>query len=307
MQDTLDAATASADRLGGRTEAAVWVSGWPSPIVSGATAPSRMWSMAKPIAAIALRRLATTTDITPSVAVEDAIRRAIQRSENCRQRRVVLELQTLAGSPTAAAAAVARVLRDAGASATVASATETADPMCTDYLLSAAPGAASPLRPALLLGTSTWTIRDAVAFAHALADGRFGVAGTAVTQLMRHPKLPSEETPRGDYSAPLDWGAGRSLQQWNPAYKAGWGGSRQGDFLAGQIAFITFHGTPVALAAIFHPNKQPERDDPGQTEAPAAIETVFQAVAHRLEQARRPASGGGPQPTAGTGDRVRAR
>jgi hypothetical protein len=286
MRATLDAATARANRLGGRTEAAVWIDGWDTPAVSGSTGQMRMWSMSKPVAAVAVRRLALAAGRAVPSAVEDAIQRAIQRSENCRQRHVVLELQQLAGGPASAASAVAQVLQEAGAAAHVASIAETADPMCRDYLLRAAAGIGSPLRPALLLGTSTWTIRDAAAFAHALADGRFGKAGAEIAQLMRQPKQPSEETPPGDYTAPLGWGAGRVLRKWNPAYKAGWGGTLHGNFLAGQIAFIDFHGVHVALAAAFHPNNQPDRDDPGQTAAPAAIEQVFQAVADQLEQGR---------------------
>jgi hypothetical protein len=143
-------------------------------------------------------------------------------------------------------------------------------------------GIRSPFGPALLLGTSTWTVSDAVRFAYALGHGEYGRAGTEVMTLMREPKLPSGEAPPGDHTADPDWGAGKALASYRPAYKAGWGGVQHGNFLAGQIAVFDLHGRTVAVAAMFHPSEQPDRDDPGRTAAPRAVETMFAAVAHAL-------------------------
>jgi hypothetical protein len=242
----------------------------------------RMWSMSKPVAAVALLTLAHETGVTLSPDVQDAMRRAIERSENCAQRRVVLELQELADGPGQAAVAFGAILRDAGSQAAVATATQPADPVCYGYLTRTAAGLRSPRGPGLLLGTSTWSIRDAVAFTHALATGRYGEAGAEVLRLMRGRKLPSAETRSGDYTASLDWGAGRALRAWDPAYKAGWGGTLHNNFLAGQLAVVQINGVRVAMAAMFHPNVQPDRDDPGRTAAPAAIEAIFGTVVQDL-------------------------
>ena len=96
---------------------------------------------------------------------------------------------------------------------------------------------------------------------------------------MRTPKLPSREVPPGELTAPLEWGAGTALAGLEPAYKAGWGGSLNGNFLAGQVATVALPGgNHLSLAVMFHPNRQPSRDDPGITAAPAAIEAVMRAA-----------------------------
>jgi hypothetical protein len=96
---------------------------------------------------------------------------------------------------------------------------------------------------------------------------------------MSAPKLRSSEAPPEDYTPDPAWGAGTALAAWHPAYKAGWGGVTHGDFLAGQIAVASIDGHMVALAAMYHPTLQPDRDDPGRTRAPSAIETIFSAAA----------------------------
>jgi hypothetical protein len=285
MQSALDLGVQRAEQFGGRAEAAVWALRWPAPLTSGSAAPMRMWSMSKPVAAIALLRIAEKSHHPLSAVVQDAMRRAIQRSENCRQRRVVLELQKLAGGVTQARAAVESVLREAGSAAIVASEAAPAETSCRDYLTRSGAGLAEPLGPALLLGTSTWSVSDAVAFAHALSAGRYGEAGASVLRLMREPKLSSDEQLAGGYTASLDWGAGRALANWDPAYKAGWGGSLHGNFLAGQIAVVEIHGVPIAIAAMFHPTTEPAGDDPGLTSAPRAVEEILATVTSALARA----------------------
>ncbi len=208
---------------------------------------------------------------------------AITRSENCRERRVVLELQERAGSLGAARAAVAKVLQMAGGGGHVTRQVDIPDALCVPYLQSQV-DLDHPLAPALLLGTSTWRVGDAVRFLNALAAGVYGRAvAHRVLGLMRRPKRPSREGPRSDYTAPLDWGAGTVLARLHPAYKAGWGGSIQHAFLAGQIVSIRLRdGRTLSLAVMFHPDTQPTIDDPGLTKAPKAVETVMHSVATLL-------------------------
>jgi hypothetical protein len=285
----LDSGVRAAERLGGTAEAAVWVQGWPQPVHAGDfRRVTRMWSMSKPVTAVATLEAAAKIGRAPSATLVDAMSRALSRSENCRQRRVVLGLQTIAGGVPAAHADIVDVLSRSGARG--ARVTEDVGPIaapCRSYLSSTSAGLADPFGPALLLGVSTWTVDDAVAFAHALAAGVFGSAGDRVIGLMRAPKARSAELEvPSDYTARLDWGAGRALRPWRPAYKAGWGGSADGRFLVGQIAVIDVEGTYIALAAMFHPSVQPAIDDPGSTAGPAAIEAIFGSVASILRRAR---------------------
>lgn len=100
---------------------------------------------------------------------------------------------------------------------------------------------------------------------------------------MRRPKQESTEIPStDDYTANANWGAGKVFGR--AAYKAGWGGSNQDpkQFLAGQYVIVQSGGRTVAIAAMFHPNQQPDRDDPGRTPAPQAIEAIFDAVKREL-------------------------
>lgn len=102
---------------------------------------------------------------------------------------------------------------------------------------------------------------------------------------MRQPKEPSRELQSaGDYTPDPRWGAGRSLIRWRPAYKAGWGGSSTGTFSASQLALIDVRGRRVAIFASFQPHVQPARDDPGETDAPTAIETIFGHVGEELSK-----------------------
>jgi hypothetical protein len=106
---------------------------------------------------------------------------------------------------------------------------------------------------------------------------------------MREPKEFSREVLPGEFTAPVDWGAGRALGRFDPAYKAGWGGTQQGDFLAGQMAlFEPRSGDRVVVAVIFHPAVQPSIDDPGLTRAPEALQAVMNALAGELTGDQQP-------------------
>lgn len=278
----LGRAVAKAHHLGGRAQVGIWVEGWAEPLVAGddPDTPMRMWSMSKPITAVATRLAAHDR---PSAELTDAMQDAITQSNNCAQRRVVRGLQTLSGSTPAARAAFEQVLRTAGAvGVRVGDQVARAEQECEAYLGQHSAGVADPMGPALLLGTSTWTTRDAVSFARALANRTFGDAGRAVTALMTLPKARDPAAPADAFTAPLDWGAGTALAQWSPAYKAGWGGASTKTFLAGQLAALTVGGRAVAVAAMFHPHDQPPNDDPGQTRAPEALAAMFGAIAREL-------------------------
>jgi hypothetical protein len=93
---------------------------------------------------------------------------------------------------------------------------------------------------------------------------------------MRVPKGRSREAEPNEFTAPADWGAGRAFAGLEPAYKAGWGGTQQGEFVAGQMALVDFPRSPrTAVAVMFHPDVPPPIDDPGITAAGAAIELVM--------------------------------
>lgn len=261
--------------------------GWGEPLVEEAPpeeAPRRMrmWSMSKVATMVALLRergWGEQLGRATSPEVDEALHGAIVRSENCRQRRVVLELERFAGGAAGAREALAEVFRTAGAQVQVGSDIESPESICFPFLESQHE-VEDPLAPALLLGTSTWSVEDAVRFVHALGDGAFGaLLSERVLDLMRAPKLASREVHEGELTAPLDWGAGVAFAGLDPAYKAGWGGTLTGEFMAGQIALVDLPGGErLALAAMFHPEEQPSRDDPGITAAPRAIELVMRSL-----------------------------
>jgi len=273
--------------LGGQVEAAAMLDSSSSPLVAtsesdGAERPMRMWSMSKVATMIALLRLlgwGKEPGEIPSPELASALEGALTRSENCRQRRVVLELQRAARGIAPARADFAEVFALAGGRATPGTQVEAPEPLCVPFLREQTE-IPEPLGEALLLGTSQWRVTDAVRLAHALAVDRYGRAiSTRVLTLMRAPKLPSRESKPGELTAPLDWGAGTVFAGADPAYKAGWGGSLNGNFLAGQIAVVPLRGGDhLSLAVMFHTDAQPSRDDPGSTTAPEALEAVMRSV-----------------------------
>ena len=277
--------------LGGSLEAAAMADSWAEPVVetsapSGAGRYMRMWSMSKVATMVALLRALNwraQAGTPTSPEVDEALAGAIRRSENCHQRRVVRELERVAGSAAGARTALAGVFAVSGTEVRVGTATEAAEEVCAPYL-EAQVGVEDPMGPALLLGTSTWRVGDAALFMHALATERFGaVVSRRVLTLMRAPKLVSREVPPGELTAPLDWGAGRAFAGLEPAYKAGWGGVLNGDFLAGQVMVLSLPGGEhLSLAVMFHPDAQPSRDDPGITTAPAAVEGVMTSLREAL-------------------------
>jgi CubicO group peptidase (beta-lactamase class C family) len=279
----------NAARLGGSVEAAVMLGNWKAPAIvasepAGERRFSRAWSLSKVFTAVALLRelgwgAKPGKALTPQL--EAALAGAITRSENCRQRRIVLELQRVAGgTPEAGRAAVAEALSLGGVRARLDGEARPPEPVCVQFLKTQSE-LQDPLAPSLLLGTSAWRIADAVRFVHALQVGRYGKAvGERVLSLMRRPKAVSREAPASDFTAAVNWGAGRVLGGFVPAYKAGWGGALQGRFVAGQVASVRLPaGGMGAVAVMFHPHEQPPKDDPGRTNAPAAIEAVMAALA----------------------------
>jgi hypothetical protein len=244
-----------------------------------------MWSTSKVVTAVLLLRQLGWGDAqggTPSDEVERALEGALRRSENCRQRRVVLEVQARSGSPAATARDLTDLLDQAGAHQVIARRTQGPDAICAGYLDSqrdlADPGAQAPM-----LGTSRWRMSDAARFAQALGAGVYGRAlADRVLAIMRAPKLRSREAPPADYTPALDWGAGRTLTCGRPAYKAGWGGAQARSFVAEQIAVVRRGNRTAAIALAFAPAAQPALDDPGATRAPAAIELVMSRMARDL-------------------------
>jgi hypothetical protein len=286
VRRALESGVADAHGLGGNVQAAVWADGWSAPVAVGDDLDKtmRMWSMAKPVEAIAVLSRAADDHVRPTPGFGVAMHRAIQRSENCSARRMVLELQNLTGGTGGARAAFATILREAGARPIVATqedgpTEQSAD--CEAFLEHVERGLRAADGVAVLFGTSRWKVTDAVRFAHALADGLYGSAGAEVLSTMSEPKELSEE-PGATFTADPRWGAGLAFRDYPLAYKAGWGGTRQGAFLAGQFAIVTVHGRRVAVAAMFHPRTEPQIDDPGETTAPLALEAVFMSVARTL-------------------------
>ena len=276
-----------AAKFGGRVEAAAMLDGSRRPLLAGSTRhgaeqPMRMWSMSKVVTAIALLQALHWGDRPGEplpAEVEAGLHGAIVRSENCRQRRIVLELQRRLGGATAVRRAFAAILAEAGAQARIGAELGAPEAHCLPFL-DAQTEIDEPLEPTLLLGISTWRVADAARLAHALAGGAYGAAiSERVLGLMREPKQPSREALAGELTAPANWGAGLAFAGLDPAFKAGWGGSLNGNFLAGQLVSVSIGGGDhLAIAVMFHPDVQPPRDDPGITAAQAALQAVMATV-----------------------------
>lgn len=286
FHSALELGLAKAEHEGGHAEAAIWADNWPQPIVVGDRDQMRLWSTAKPPTALAVMAAARAARKPLYPQFETWMERAFERSENCPEREMVLYLQSLAGSPLGAVNAFQNILGQARAHANVqpipqppdGSACEVTPPPWLGVLR-------FPLtNDALQFGTATWTIGDAIAFAHALAIGTYGNDGRRVLALMAKPKLPSLEQSKGEFTAPYEWGAGHAFSGWKPMYKAGWGGRQHGNFMVVQYVVLLFRGHKIAIAAAFHPNQQPTKDDPGEVNAWLALEDIFlplrTAIAH---------------------------
>jgi hypothetical protein len=250
-----------------------------------------MWSMSKAVSAVAVYKSTSK----PSRLLREALVGAITRSENCRQRRVVLGLQQLATQKgSSASSEVKDVLLAAGVPAGDLSIPEERHPLdgdqnCLSYLRAVWH---DPTEAAPQLGTATWRPRDGALFGLALAEGPagpYGAASIPVLDLMRRKKGPSLDpgvTP-SDYTVTSNsWGAGNSLARWQPAYKGGWGGSAASLYIVGQVVAMDVNGVPVGLMAVFHPTARPATDDPGRTTGPAALEEIFNAVGSALRKVR---------------------
>ena len=289
LQDTLNEAVAEADALGGHASVALWLNGWSAPVVARSATPTygRMWSMSKPVALIATDEAAQRQGRSLDQALMTAATDAITRSDNCAERRIILELQQLTGGLAPALAAFDEVLTQAGASPVkTPERSVLEEPMCLNYFNQRAP-ISDPAAEAWEFGTDEWTVAQAAGFAHALAGGVYGSAGRLALTLMAKPKQPalaSIEGPSGDHIANLQWGAGTSFAPWHPAYKPGWGGSQQGRFLTGQIVVLQDANPPVAIAAMFYPSVEPATDDVGATTGPRALEAVFDRIRGALVQ-----------------------
>lgn len=291
----LETAVEAGARHDGEMEIGLMPEGWPRPVVRAtsrraARRPFRAWSVSKVMTAVALLRRMGWSDRRGAplpAEVSEAIDRALVRSENCPQRRLTIELQRIAGgTPESARSALADVLGDARARRfDIARQAQPPEALCSSYMEQAT-GVLDPNATALLAGTTMWTIGDAVRFAGALRAGVYGRAvARRVLGAMRQPKLRSEEIQPIDFTAPLDWGVGAVFGDGEVPYKAGWGGTQHGAFLAEQIAIVPFADESwAALAIAFHPHVQPPRDDPGTTHAPAAMAEAVRAVVAGLER-----------------------
>lgn len=265
----------------GQVNVAAWPVTQARPTLVGNTAGVswRMWSMAKPVTAIALLAALARHHLTLDAAGQTAMADALRRSDNCGETWMILRLQQLDAS-AGAFADFAAVLSRAGVSLTDTPQTGGLATECGSYMQVRAPiDDATAIHWSF--GTATWTLLGAVSFARALGAGVYGAAGQRVLELMSEPKeaqLTGLEGPSGDHIADPEWGAGEAFAGEDLAYKAGWGGSQERDFVAGQLGVVGRNARQMAFAIYFLPAIQPDSDDVGRTAAPAVIERVLSAL-----------------------------
>lgn len=285
-----------AQQGGDRAAAVVWPTGWKKPVIVNGKAPAsgQMWSLSKPVTAIAAydAAVAQSTNDLPSKGLRQGIKDAIRRSDNCGQRRVALGLQELSeGSQTRAIKAFADVLGKAGATVETGAiqrqqdAAESSD--CTRYITDVAPlNGVKGTEPAVQFGTTEWTPLQAATFAHALASGTYGPAGEYVLDMMGKPKLlPRRDTSKNPLVPKnLHWGAGSVFgSAWKPAYKSGWGGKSEQNFAAAQIVVLRGVNPSVAIAAVVYPKAAVADEDPEKTTAPEGLTDIFNQIKIQME------------------------
>lgn len=243
----------------------------------------RMWSTSKALVATTLLRLRAARG---EPLVDDELypwlRSSLTGSENCAARHVTYEVQRLAGGPARAYAEIRTTADQAGVTLPTAPPTAAkADALCADFL----PSAQERATRVLQMGTAEWTTVDAARFMAGLSDGQFGDdVGSAILGLLREPKRHSRETPE-ELTGSASWGAGTVFANpaWQTAYKAGWGGSNKGAFLAEQMLLVTDrNGGTVAIAAAFWPSEAPATDDPHKANVPEAFEAVLDPLRRTL-------------------------
>jgi hypothetical protein len=270
----LRAGVREAEAYGATVEAAVMAPGWTRPVIVGdAHRKMRMWSMAKPITALATRLAHAHKRTAPSATVEEAMQGALQRSENCRQRRVILDLQNELGGPEVARAYLRELLSRAGADVDFTTEVAPPAPECVRYLSAAADGL-NPAAPTLQLGVSEWTVGDAVRFAAALNAHTFGPLGERVLDGMGLPKHHNREIAPLRLEMDPAFGAGKALA--GASYKAGWGGASNGDYLVGQLGVLGDRS--LAFAVMYHPAVQPVSEDAGLTHPDEALQAVLRRL-----------------------------
>ncbi|HEY5197590.1 MAG TPA: hypothetical protein VIJ51_11260 [Solirubrobacteraceae bacterium] len=272
----------------GTVQVAVWLPGSPAPLLAGQDLrlEMRLWSLSKPLVAFTLLR-ADATAGADDAGLAPYLERSLDRSDNCAQRYLTLRLQDATGGITSAALSLAQTLRSDGGELDVSHAqTDTLGSACVSSSYAGLPTSYVPRR-ALLVGTATWTITDAVRFARSLtvstnAGTPAATASAKVLALMRHAKESSIEPGAGALTAPLDWGAGEAFSApcWRVAWKAGWGGAAAHiPWLGSQLGVVTLPGgQPLAFAVAVHPYDQPPDDDPGLTTAPAGVTAMLSAL-----------------------------
>ena len=274
----------------GRVEVAVEIgSGRPLLVGSDPGAPLRLWSLSKPVTAVTM--LAHTRN--QSVASEAHqmalyLSRALRMSDNCAQRALMLKVQAEVGGIRAARLALAHTISLAGGS--VNTDVMQADDLGFQCITSTYTGIprSEVSEPALLAGTGTWTIADALKLAAGLRTGIFGSPGRVVSKYMAEPKLYGVE-PGADVTTNPNWGAGAAFPQacWQLAYKAGWGGAASHiQWLATQIGSFSLRDFGFAAFAVaYQPYSQPANDDPRNANAPEAFADVFSALRSALSEA----------------------
>lgn len=272
----------------GTVQAAVMLDTWSQPLVLGEqlSTPMRLWSLSKAVVAVALlrarERLGQRDD-----DLQPYLERALERSDNCAMRDLTVNLQDTTGGIAGARRAIAEVVGRAGATIDLASAqTDRVGAVClSPSYPDLSPGFAT--RTALLVGTATWTIADAIDFMHSLEAGSEDLpghpsVGRVVLGLMRQPKRPSREPLAGTLTAIPSWGAGEVFRSacWQLAYKGGWGGAQAHiPWLASQMGVVALpDGHTLTFAVAVHPYEQPIDDDPGHTTAPRGISEVLRSL-----------------------------
>lgn len=280
----------------GKVAIAVQRDDWAEPVAFRSRMRFKAWSTIKVVSSVALLSMVGTTR-----DYDDLLEGALVRSENCRARSIIFQIQQRVGTASAVLAAIRRTLSAAGPLArrvVIPLQTKVADAACKGYVDPVELDQEVPQ-----LGPTRWNVAVAAAFMHAVrANAReksaFGQAAKRVLRLMRRPKGDSTETddpePRVNvYGVHTDprWGLGSEYGDRVAQYKGGWGGAIEGDhadrFVAEQMGVVPVaSGGWASVAIAYQPTTEPGSDDPGDAAAPQVYAAILEQLRPAIEALR---------------------
>jgi len=229
----------------------VWGRGWDAPSDFQGDVVERLWSLSKPVIALAALRSGVGEGSGRPMVEE-----SITRSSNCAARSLVVDLDGSGpvSKPQEGVEAFEEVLGEAGVS--LSQGPQVAVPVEDGCAANGYPILRNADREALpLFGTAEWRSLDAARFMRALGDLAYGEPGRELLRLLGEPKLANEDPgascdPGRPEPEKWIWGIGEAFEGWKTYFKSAWGGGEDesGPVMFSQMGLVERGDESYALA-----------------------------------------------------------